>query len=108
MLYDTYIQMGGVSKPEKRLIITAVWNPDSEIPSYEFTDLDTGQSKDISRAILMDAVKDTILRRWDSSLVRRKYSGVRWIEPDDYERIIEYIYEHGTFPHHLLKQNKAA
>lgn len=108
MLYDTYIQMGGVSKPEKRLIITAVYNADTETPLYEFTDLDTGESKDISRAILMDAVKDTILRRYHCSLVQRKYSGVRWVEPDRHEQIIEYIMEYGMYPYHLIKKNKAA
>ena len=108
MLYDTYIQIAGRRTREKHLIITGVINPDSETPSYEFTDLDTGECKDVSHAVLMDAVKDTVLRRYDCTLVSRKYSGVRWVEPDDYERIIEYIVEHGIFPHHLLKQNKAA
>jgi hypothetical protein len=106
MLHDTYIRISGKKKQQRNLVITGVINPDREECSYEFTDMDTGEEFDISQANLRDYVKDTILRRFDTSYVRRKYER-RYVEEDQYEPIIKHLKEFGLFPFHLLK-NKAA
>ena len=108
MLHDTYIQIASRRARQRYLIITGVWNADTETPSYEFTDLDTGECKDVTHAVLMDAVKDTVLRRYDCSVVRRRLESVRYVEEDEHEAIYKYIVEHGMYPYHLLKKNKAA
>lgn len=106
MLHDTYIRMGGKKKPQRNLVITAVINPDREVCRYEFTDMDTGEEFEISQSHLNDYVKDTILRRFETSYMKRRYSQ-RYVEEDEYEPIMKYLEETGLFPHHLLK-NKAA
>ena len=108
MLYTTYIQIGGRTTREKHLIITAMINADrDEDMRYEFTDLDTGEQKEILPAVLRDALKDTVIRRFDTSYVRRRYAGVKFIEKDRYEDIMIHLDNFGYFPFHLISETKS-
>ena len=108
MLHDTYIQIPGRNKAEKRLVITGVINPDSdEKVRYEFVNLDTGEEFELSRARLRDFIKSGALRRYESSYLKKKYTD-SYVPSDGHETILAYLEEYGIFPFHLITKKQAA